>query len=131
LNEPTAAAIAYGCDKTSEGNKKILIFDLGGGTFDVSILTMEKGYLEVIVTNGDTHLGGQDFDMALIKYCAKKFLKSTKIDILKDPKALQKMRNECEKAKRYLSASTEIFFEIPSLKNGEDFEISIGRAKFE
>merc|ERR1712211_21788 len=104
INEPTAAAIAYGLDK-KDGEKNILVFDLGGGTFDVSLLTIDNGVFEVIATNGDTHLGGEDFDQRVIEHFIKVFKKKTGKDIRKDDKAVQKLRREVEKAKRALSNS--------------------------
>lgn len=106
INEPTAAAIAYGLDKKGKGEKNILIFDLGGGTFDVSLLTIDDGVFEVKATAGDTHLGGEDFDTKLLEYCASDFLKRKGIDIRNNPKAMRRLRTECERAKRILSAST-------------------------
>jgi len=106
INEPTAAAIAYGLDKKGKGEKNILIFDLGGGTFDVSLLTIEEGIFEVKATAGDTHLGGEDFDNKLVEWCAADFLKKTGVDIRDNPRAMRRLRTQCERAKRILSAST-------------------------
>lgn len=106
INEPTAAAIAYGLDKKGAGEKNILIFDLGGGTFDVSLLTIDEGIFEVKATAGDTHLGGEDFDTLLVEHCTSDFFKRTKVDVSKNPKALRRLRTQCERAKRILSAST-------------------------
>jgi heat shock protein 1/8 len=106
INEPTAAAIAYGLDKKGKGEKNILIFDLGGGTFDVSLLTIEDGIFEVKATAGDTHLGGEDFDNKLVEYCAAEFLKKTGLDIRDNPRAMRRLRTQCERAKRTLSSST-------------------------
>jgi len=131
VNEPTAAAIAYGLDKKGKGEKNILIFDLGGGTFDVSLLTIDEGVFEVKATAGDTHLGGEDFDNKLVEYCAGDFLKKKKIDIRGDKRAMRRLRTECEKAKRVLSASAQTSIEIDALKDGEDFSMVISRAKFE
>lgn len=105
INEPTAAAIAYGLDKKEKGEKTVLIFDLGGGTFDVSLLTIDEGIFEVKATAGDTHLGGEDFDNKLVEYCAADFLKKKKIDIHNNPRAMRRLRTQCEKAKRILSSS--------------------------
>lgn len=105
INEPTAAAIAYGLDKKEKGEKTVLIFDLGGGTFDVSLLTIDEGIFEVKATAGDTHLGGEDFDNKLVEYCAADFLKKKKINILGNPRAMRRLRTQCEKAKRILSSS--------------------------
>jgi L1 cell adhesion molecule like protein len=131
VNEPTAAAIAYGLDKKGAGEKNILIFDLGGGTFDVSLLTIDEGVFEVKATAGDTHLGGEDFDNKLVEFCAGDFLKKKKIDIRGDKRAMRRLRSECEKAKRVLSASAQTSIEIDALKEGEDFSLVISRAKFE
>ena len=107
INEPTAAAIAYGLDKKG-GEKNILVFDLGGGTFDVSILTIDNGVFEVISTNGDTHLGGEDFDQRVMEYFIKLIKKKYKKDISGDARALQKLRREAERAKRALSSQHQV-----------------------
>ncbi|KAL8110232.1 hypothetical protein AgCh_026084 [Apium graveolens] len=114
INEPTAAAIAYGLDKKG-GEKNILVFDLGGGTFDVSILTIDNGVFEVLATNGDTHLGGEDFDQRIMEYFIKLIKKKYKKDISKDNRALRKLRREAERAKRALSSQHQIRVEIESL----------------
>ncbi len=132
INEPTAAAIAYGLDK--QANKKeenVLIFDLGGGTFDVSLLSLEDGLFEVKATNGNTHLGGEDFDNRMVEYCADEFRKKTGINIKKNAKALRRVRASCEKAKRALSAATQATVDIDALMDGEDLNIVITRSKFE
>jgi heat shock protein 5 len=103
INEPTAAAIAYGMDKKS-GEKNIIVFDLGGGTFDVSLLTIDNGVFEVVATSGDTHLGGEDFDQRLSEHFVKIFKKKNNVDIKKDARAFSKLRGEVEKAKRDLSS---------------------------
>ena len=131
INEPTAAAIAYGLDKMTELERNVLIFDLGGGTFDVSLLSIEQGLFEVKATAGDTHLGGEDFDNRLVDFCASNFAKSTKIDIRGDNRALRRLRTQCEKAKRMLSNSNQATIEVDSLKGGEDFSLTLTRAKFE
>ena len=130
INEPTAAAIAYGMDK-KEGEKNVLVFDLGGGTFDVSLLTLDNGVFEVIATNGDTHLGGEDFDQRVIEHFIKVFKKKTGKDIRKDDRAIQKLRREVEKAKRALSTAHQTKLEIESLFDGQDFSEVLTRAKFE
>ncbi|XP_078606139.1 endoplasmic reticulum chaperone BiP-like [Branchiostoma floridae x Branchiostoma japonicum] len=130
INEPTAAAIAYGLDK-KEGEKNILVFDLGGGTFDVSLLTIDNGVFEVVATNGDTHLGGEDFDQRVMEHFIKLFKKKKGKDIRKDNRAVQKLRREVEKAKRALSAQHQTRIEIESFFDGEDFSESLTRAKFE
>jgi len=130
INEPTAAAIAYGLDK-KEGEKNILVFDLGGGTFDVSLLTIDNGVFEVIATNGDTHLGGEDFDQRVMDYFMKLYKKKKGKDVRKDNRAVQKLRREVEKAKRALSSQQTTRVEIESFFNGEDFSETLTRAKFE
>ena len=131
INEPTAAAIAYGLDKKGQGERNVLIFDLGGGTFDVSLLTIEDGIFEVKATNGDTHLGGEDFDNRIVDFCIADFKKKSGIDIKGNNRALRRLRTACEKAKRILSSSfqTEIFCE--ALAEGEDYSNNLSRAKFE
>lgn len=130
INEPTAAAIAYGLDK-KEGEKNILVFDLGGGTFDVSLLTIDNGVFEVVATNGDTHLGGEDFDQRVMEHFIKLHKKKKGKDIRKDNRAVQKLRREVEKAKRALSSQHQTRIEIESLYDGEDFSETLTRAKFE
>jgi len=130
INEPTAAAIAYGLDKR-DGEKNILVFDLGGGTFDVSLLTIDNGVFEVVSTNGDTHLGGEDFDQRVMEHFIKLYKKKKGKDIRKDNRAVQKLRREVEKAKRALSAAHQVRLEIESFFDGEDFSESLTRAKFE
>ncbi|KAJ3325934.1 70-kilodalton heat shock protein [Boothiomyces sp. JEL0866] len=131
INEPTAAAIAYGLDKKSAGEKNVLIFDLGGGTFDVSILTMEDGIFEVKATNGDTHLGGEDFDNRLVAHFVEEFKRKHKKDLSKNMRALRRLRTACERAKRTLSSAAQTSIEIDSLFEGVDFYTSITRARFE
>lgn len=130
INEPTAAAIAYGLDK-KDGERNILVFDLGGGTFDVSILTIDNGVFEVLATNGDTHLGGEDFDQNVIEYFIKVFKKKYDKDLRKSNQAVQKLRREVEKAKRALSSTTQVKVEIDSLYDNIDFSETLTRAKFE
>ncbi|GFZ01502.1 heat shock protein 70 (Hsp 70) family protein [Actinidia rufa] len=130
INEPTAAAIAYGLDKKG-GEKNILVFDLGGGTFDVSILTIDNGVFEVLATNGDTHLGGEDFDQRIMEYFIKLIKKKHGKDISKDNRALGKLRRECERAKRALSSQHQVRVEIESLFDGTDFSEPLTRARFE
>lgn len=130
INEPTAAAIAYGLDK-KEGEKNILVFDLGGGTFDVSLLTIDNGVFEVVATNGDTHLGGEDFDQRVMEHFIKLYKKKTGKDARKDNRAVQKLRREVEKAKRSLSSAHQARIEIESFYDGGDFSETITRAKFE
>ena len=133
INEPTAAAIAYGFDKikSDKGEQNILIFDLGGGTFDVSLLTIDQGVFEVKAVSGDTHLGGEDFDNELVKYCCSVFLKEKSVDIRNNPRAMRRLRNECEKAKRILSSATQTTIEVDALAESFDFHLVLTRAKFE
>merc|ERR1712004_209566 len=133
INEPTAAAIAYGLDKKNKSNKEsnVLIFDLGGGTFDVSILSIDDGIFEVKATAGDTHLGGEDFDNRMVDHFTKEFLRKHKKDLTKNKRALRRLRTACERAKRTLSASAQASVEIDSLFEGVDFYTSLTRARFE
>merc|ERR1711884_710616 len=129
INEPTAAAIAYGLDKKTE--KNILVYDLGGGTFDVSLLTIDNGVFEVVATNGDTHLGGEDFDQRVMQHFVKQFKRKNKIDIKKNDRALAKLRREVEKAKRALSSTHQVKIDIESFVQGMDFSETLTRARFE
>ena len=131
INEPTAAAIAYGLDKKQVGEKNVLIFDCGGGTFDVSILTIEESIFEVKATAGDTHLGGEDFDTMLVEHFMEEFKRKHKKDLSENKRAVRRLRTACETAKRSLSASTVANIEIDSLFEGIDFNSTITRAKFE
>ena len=130
INEPTAAAIAYGLDK-KDGEKNVLVFDLGGGTFDVSLLTIDNGVFEVVATNGDTHLGGEDFDQRVMDHFIKLYKKKKGKDVRKDNRAVQKLRREVEKAKRALSSAHQVRIEIESFFEGDDFSEALTRAKFE
>jgi heat shock protein 5 len=130
INEPTAAAIAYGLDKKG-GEKNILVFDLGGGTFDVTLLTIDGGVFEVLSTNGDTHLGGEDFDQRVMQYFIKMLKKRDNVDISPDKKALQKLRREVERVKRTLSSQHQARLEIEGLMDGVDFSETLTRARFE
>lgn len=131
INEPTAAAVAYGLDKTNSNEQNILIFDLGGGTFDVSLLTLEEGIFEVKATAGDTHLGGEDFDNRLVEHFMTEFNKKHKKDMSGNERAKRRLRTACERAKRTLSSSSQAFIEIDGLFEGIDFNSSISRARFE
>lgn len=133
INEPTAAAIAYGLDKKAsrKGEQNVLIFDLGGGTFDVSLLTIEEGIFEVKATAGDTHLGGEDFDNRLVNHFVAEFKRKHKKDISGNARALRRLRTACERAKRTLSSTTQTTIEIDSLYEGIDFYATITRARFE
>jgi heat shock protein 5 len=130
INEPTAAAIAYGLDKKG-GEKNILVFDLGGGTFDVTLLTIDNGVFEVLATNGDTHLGGEDFDQRVMQYFIKMLKKRDNVDITSDKRALQKLRREVERVKRTLSSQHQARLEIEGLVDGSDFSETLTRARFE
>lgn len=131
INEPTAAAIAYGIDKKDAKEKLVLIFDFGGGTFDVSLLAVEGGVFEVKATAGDTHLGGEDIDHVLMDYCQQEFKKKTKLDISGDKRAIRRLHTACERAKRTLSSATTASIEIDALFQGVDYTTVISRAKLE
>jgi len=130
INEPTAAAIAYGMDKTG-GESNVLVFDLGGGTFDVTLLTIDNGVFEVLATNGDTHLGGEDFDQRVMQYFIKMMKKKSDVDITGDKRALQKLRKEVERVKRALSSQQQARLEIEDLAEGFDLSETLTRARFE
>ena len=131
INEPTAAAIAYGLEKKGKGERNILIYDLGGGTFDVSLLTIDDGIFEVKATAGDTHLGGEDFDNRLVSFCIQEFKRKHKKDPSDNARALRRIRTACERAKRTLSSAAQTTIEVDSAYDGIDFYINITRAKFE
>ena len=135
INEPTAAALAYGLDKAEKKDEKIAVYDLGGGTFDVSILELGDGVFEVKSTNGDTHLGGADFDRVVINYFADEFKKEHGLDISDDKAAMQRLRDEAEKAKIELSSAQEVNINLPFLTADADgpkhFEHKLTRAKLE
>jgi L1 cell adhesion molecule like protein len=131
LAEPTSACIAYGLNETGKGERKVVIFDLGGGTFDVSLLTVEDGIFEVRATSGDTHLGGQDFDTRVVEWMIEEFKKKTKIDIRSNPRALARSRLAAEKAKKTLSMATQTSIEIDSIAEGVDLQLTLTRAKFD
>jgi len=133
INEPTAAAIAYGLDRQNvEGTTNVLIFDLGGGTFDVSILSIAKGIFEVKATAGNTHLGGEDFDSNIVAHFVKEFKRKTRgKDLSKSDRSMRRLRTACERAKRQLSASTQAYVEVDALFEGIDFASTLSRAKFE
>ncbi|OGL34662.1 molecular chaperone DnaK [Candidatus Saccharibacteria bacterium RIFCSPHIGHO2_12_FULL_47_16b] len=135
INEPTAAALAYGLDKAGKKDEKIAVFDLGGGTFDISILELGEGVFEVKSTNGDTHLGGADFDRTIVNYLAEEFKKESGIDVSDDKAATQRLRDEAEKAKIELSTTTEYDINLPFLtadaEGPKHFEHKMTRAKLE
>merc|ERR1712096_94885 len=136
INEPTAACLAYGLEKTNE-DKKIIVYDLGGGTFDVSILDMAEGVLEVKATNGDTFLGGEDFDIEIVKYIAADFKKKNGIDLMKDNLALQRLKECAETAKIELSSATSTDIKAPFIMMRPDgtgalhLDMTLSRSKYE
>ena len=126
VNEPTAAAIAYGLDRTGKAESQIIVYDLGGGTFDVSLLSIEDGVFEVLATAGDTHLGGEDFDQRVIDYLVKQYKRKNDVDVTSNKRAMGKLRREVEKAKRTLSSQMSTKIEIEAFENGNDFaEVSM------
>lgn len=131
INEPTAAAIAYGIDNKNSVEKHVLIFDLGGGTFDVTILSIDEGIFQVIATGGDSHLGGEDIDNVLVDHFIAEFKRKNKKDMSKNARALKRLKTACEAAKRNLSSSAQANIELDSLFEGIDFTSSISRARFE
>ena len=131
INEPTSAAIAYGLDKKKDGEQNILIFDMGGGTFDCSVLTIEDGIFEVKSTAGDTHLGGEDFDNLMVQHFAQEFKRKYKLDLIESKKSVRRLKTACERAKRTLSSGNTASIELDSLYEGIDFYTNISRAKFE
>jgi L1 cell adhesion molecule like protein len=131
LAEPTSACIAYGLNETKKGERKVVIFDLGGGTFDVSLLRVEDGIFEVAATSGDTHLGGQDFDNRIVEWAIEEFKRKSKIDVRGNAKALARLRLAAERAKKSLSTTSQAALEVDSLADGQDFQATLTRAKFE
>lgn len=131
LSEPTAAAIAYGCDSLSEETRNVLVYDLGGGTFDVSIVQCKGTAFKVLAVAGDTHLGGEDFDNQIVKYCLDEFKEETDIDASNDQRVLRRLRGHCEKAKCLLSQANEAEISADALADGEDLNVTLTRQKFE
>jgi len=132
INEPTAAAIAYGLDNADETEEKnVLIFDLGGGTFDVSLLTIDEGIFQVLATAGDTHLGGEDFDNRLVEFCIQDFKKKHKLDVRESARSMRRLRTACESAKRSLSGAARVTIEVDTLFEGIDYHVVVSRPKFE
>jgi heat shock protein 1/8 len=131
INEPTAAAIAYGLDKMADKAKNVLIFDFGGGTHDVSLLSIEDGVFEVRATAGDTHLGGEDIDTRIVNHVVEEFKRKHKIDLSENKKALRRIRTVSEKAKRSLSGNTQTVIEVDSIQDGIDISVVLTRAKFD
>ena len=131
VNEPTAAAIAYGLDKAGEKETNILVFDMGGGTFDVSVLAIQDSVFEVKATAGDPHLGGEDFDNRILSHCIADFRRKFQSDPTRNQRALRRLRTQCERAKRLLSTQTSVTIEVDALHEGNDFSLRLSRAKFE
>jgi L1 cell adhesion molecule like protein len=131
INEPTAAAIAYGLDNKSSKERNVMIFDFGGGTFDVTVLAVEDGVFEVKATGGDSHLGGEDIDNRLVNHFVQEFKRKYKHDITGNARALRRLRTACERAKRTLSSASQTTIELDSLYDGIDFNSSLTRARFE
>ena len=131
LAEPTSACIAYGMNEGSKGEQKVIIFDLGGGTFDVSLLKVEDGIFEVCATSGDTHLGGQDFDSRIVEWAIDEFKKKSGLDVRGNNKAIARLRLAAERVKKTLSTSNQTTLEVDSLADGHDFQVTLTRAKFE
>jgi heat shock protein 1/8 len=132
INEPTAAALAYGLDKKKSGEQNVIIFDCGGGTHDVSLITIDEGVFEVKATAGDTHLGGGDFDNAVVDWCVQEFERKNRgVSVKDNARALRRLRTSCERAKHTLSNATQASIEIDALVDGIDLNIVITRAKFE
>lgn len=131
INEPTSAALAYGLDRGHKGEQNILVFDCGGGTHDLSVLSIDDGVFEVKSTAGDTHLGGEDFDNLLVDYCIQEFKRKSRVDVSSNPRAVRRLRTACERAKRVLSTATQTNIEVDSLMEGNDFATTMTRAKFE
>lgn len=132
INEPTAAVLAYGLDRKFVGEQNVVVFDCGGGTHDVSLITIDSGVFEVKATAGNTHLGGGDFDNMLVEWCIQEFQKKNKnVEIKSNARAIRRLHNACERAKRTLSSSTQASVSVESLVDGLDFNIIITRAKFE
>ena len=131
INEPTAAAIGFGFENPKKDEKKVCVFDFGGGTFDVTILSIKDSNFIINATGGDTHLGGQDIDNILVEYCIQEFKELTGIDISNNKTAIRRVKNECEKVKKFLSGVDEADIDIDCLAKGEDFSITIDKAKLE
>lgn len=131
INEPTAAAIAYGLDKSPNSERTVLVYDLGGGTFDVSLLSIEDNVFEVLATAGDTHLGGEDFDHRVIDYLLRTYKNRTGRDASGNERAMSKLKREVEQAKRILSSQMNAKIEIEGFDGGNDFSETLTRAKFE
>lgn len=131
INEPTAAAIAYGLDKKCTSEKNVLVFDSGGGTHDISLITIEDGVFEVKATAGDSHLGGEDIDECLVKHFLQEFKRKHKKDASDNKRSIKRLKNSCERMKRTLSSSSQASFEIDSFYDGIDYVGTLSRARFE
>jgi heat shock 70kDa protein 1/2/6/8 len=131
INEPTSAILAYGLEKKEKGEQNVLVFDCGGGTHDVSLITIDDGIFEVLATGGDTRLGGEDFDNRMVDYFVEEFKKKYKKDPSQNKKSIRRLRTACERAKRQLSSSTQAYIEIDRFYDGIDYMTTISRANFE
>lgn len=131
INEPTAAALAYGLDNKSQQEQKILIFDLGGGTFDVTVMSIDEGIFEVLATSGNSHLGGEDIDNKMVEHFAAEIKRKYKKDVFENARALKRLKTSCERVKRTLSSATQASIELDALLDGVDFNSNITRARFE
>jgi len=132
INEPTAAALAYGLDKKTMGEQHVVIFDYGGGTLDISLITIDDGVFEVKATGGNTHCGGEDLDCILVQWCIQEFEKKNKsISVKEHPRALRRLRTACERAKRSLSSATQATIEVDGFVQGMDLHLVLTRARFE
>ena len=131
INEPTSAILAYGLEKKGKGEQNVLVFDCGGGTHDVSLITIDDGIFEVLATGGDTRLGGEDFDNRMVDYFVEEFKKKYKKDPSQNKRAIRRLRTACERAKRQLSSSTQAYIEIDGFYDGIDYMTTISRANFE
>ena len=131
INEPTAAALAYGLDKKTDGEQNIIVFDCGGGTHDVSLITIDDGVFEVKATSGDGHLGGEDFDNLIMEWAVKEFQKKKQVYSAPQERSMRRLRTVCEKAKRTLSSSTSAAIEVDAFMDGFDLNVFLTRAKFE
>ena len=131
INEPTAASLAYGLDKVDSKESNIVVFDFGGGTHDVSLLTLEDGMFQVRATSGNSYLGGEDLDNRLVNYCIEDFQRRYKKDLTSSARSIRRLRSACERAKRTLSSTQQTTIEVDSLFDGIDYNTNISRAKFE
>ena len=131
INEPTAAALAYGLDKMSAQMKRVVVFDMGGGTTDISVLQIEGGIIEVISSRGDTHLGGQDIDELLLKHCMDDFYNKNAVHLENNKRAVARLRNQCRQVKHNLTDQLNAVIEADSITPEHDFDMTLSRAVFE